>query len=372
VKRHDKSIRGLAGEEPAVDGDQAVDRSRSFLGACAQREGGGGKQATPVLSVCRAVFAYHPPVQQSGRKRGLDVMEFRMKPREPERLGQEWRVHRANDVWKARRNTRVIWSSMAALAVHGVVIVASPSWQVPPPPLDAELESDEMAWIALLAPPASGTGASPGATPVARMADSVATASDLGEGADGTELSAEEYAAAIRQRLLRHGGPVPTLAEPDLEPEPVEPVVSEDPQGLGEEGQESTAIGGSASTADLSLLPEGTAMDLSRLASLRPDIVLAGSAAWVLVLNPRAVLRYMRESFSRQRLGPDVTGSVSVVLFIDEQGSVEMAEIGQSSGIPAIDDIFLKLFTEVIAFRPARDRGVPVPRSAVFSVPFPW
>ena len=299
-----------------------------------------------------------------------------MKPREPERLGQGWRVHRANDEWKARWNARVGWSGMVAVAVHAVVIVAAPDWEVPPPALDAELESAELAWIALLAPPASGRGASPGATPIVRVADSMATASDLGEGADGTQLSAEEYAAAIRARLLRRGGPVPTLAEPEVEPEPepepVEPDDSEESQGLDGSGEESTTIGGSASTADLALLPGGSGMDLARLAALRPDIVLAGSAAWVLVLNPRAVLRYMRDSFSRQSLGPDASGSVSVVLFIDEKGSVELAEIGQSSGIPEIDEIFLKLFTDIVAFRPARDGGVPVPRSAVFSVPFPW
>ncbi len=80
----------------------------------------------------------------------------------------------------------------------------------------------------------------------------------------------------------------------------------------------------------------------------------------------------MRESFTRQELSPGVSGSVSVVLFIDEKGSVEWAEISQSSGISGVDDIFLTLFNEVVAFRPARNQGVLVPRSAIFSVRFPW
>ena len=296
-----------------------------------------------------------------------------MKPLEPERLSQEWRVYSANQEWKGRWNARVAWSSLVALAVHVAVFVAAPNWKISSQSIDTELDSGEMAWISLLAPPSSGTGASPGAMPVVRAADSVQTASDVSKGADGAQLTAEEYSAAIRQRLLRRGAPVPTLAEPEPEPEPEPaPVLSASSEGPQGPGEESTTIGGNASTADLSRLPGGISMDLSRLAALRPDIVLAGSAAWVLVLNPREVLRYMRESFSRQRLAPGVSGSASVVLFINEQGSVEMAEIGQSSGIPEIDEIFLKLFNEVVDFRPARDQGVPVPRSAVFSVPFPW
>ena len=297
-----------------------------------------------------------------------------MKPLEPERLGQEWRVHRANDEWKAQWNTRVKWSTAAAVAVHVAVLAIGPHWEISAPELADELDSDQMAWISLFAPPSTGRGASPGAAPVALVADSTTTASDVGDGADGAQLSMEEYSAAIRQRLLRRGPPVATLAEvePEPEPEPTQSPTSEEMQGQDGDGPNSPSIGGSASTADLSMLPEPTSMDLSRLAALRPDIVLAGAAAWVLVLNPREVLRFMRESFSKQSLGPGVSGSASVVLFIDERGSVEMAEIGQSSGIPEIDEIFLELFSEVVAFRPARDQGVPVPRSAVFSVPFPW
>ena len=297
-----------------------------------------------------------------------------MQPLEPKRLDQEWRVHRANDAWKAQWNTRLVWSCVAAVAVHVVVIVIGPDWEVASPALDPELESDGMAWISLFAPPSTGRGASPGASPVARAADSIPPAAEVGEGADGAQMTEEEYSAAIRQRVLRGGGLKPTLAEPEPEPdpEPEQNDASEGPQELDGDGENSPSIGGSASTAGLSMLPEATSMDLSRLAALQPDIVLAGSEAWVLVLNPREVLRFMRESFSQHSLGPGMSGSVSVVLFINEQGSVEMTEIGQSSGLPDIDEIFLKLFREVVAFRPARDRGVPVPRSAVFEVPFPW
>jgi hypothetical protein len=37
-----------------------------------------------------------------------------------------------------------------------------------------------------------------------------------------------------------------------------------------------------------------------------------------------------------------------------------------------MDQVALALFSEVAAFRPARDQGVAVPRSVIFSVRFPW
>ena len=297
-----------------------------------------------------------------------------MKPPKPERPSQEWRVyranqervHRANQEWKAQWNTRMVWSTVAAVAVHAVIFAVGPNWEIPPSQLEAELESADMAWISLFAAPASGMGASPGAPPIAILPDSTASNPQVGEGGDGGETTMEDYSELVRLRLLRRGAPLPTIVEP--EPEPESPS-ADDPSG---EGRQSTSIGGGASTADLAGLPEPTSLDLARLSSLRPDIVLAGAAAWVLVLNPGEIVRFMRESFSRQELGPGVRGSVSVVLFIDEQGSVEWAEINQSSGIPDVDEVVLQLFNEVVAFRPARDQGVPVPRSAVFSIPYPW
>jgi hypothetical protein len=174
---------------------------------------------------------------------------------------------------------------LAAAAAHVAVVAVGPDWEISSTALDDELAPDEMAWIFLFAPPSSGTGASPGAAPVVLVADSTAEASDVGEGADGEQLTMEEYAVAIRQRLLRRGAPVPTLAEPEPEPEPVQSLASEGPLDMDGEGEESISIGGDASTADLSRLRTGISMDLARLAALRPDIVLAGAAAWVLVLN---------------------------------------------------------------------------------------
>lgn len=291
-----------------------------------------------------------------------------MKPPKQERPSQEWRVHGTNDAWKAQWNTRVAWSMVAAVAVHVAVFAVGPNWETPALSLDLELDPVELAWISFFEAPSSGMGASPGAPPVAEFSDSTTAEPDVGEGGAGVEGGMGDFSEILRQRLLRRGGPVPTIAEPEPKPEPERPSV-DDPDGTA---KESTSIGGDASTADLSTLPEPTSLDLSRLSALRPDIVLAGVSAWVLVMNPAEVVRFMRRSFSWQDLGPGVSGSVSVVLFIDEKGSVEWAEISQSSGISDVDEIFLTLFNEIVAFRPARDQGVPVPRSAIFSLAFPW
>jgi TonB family protein len=63
---------------------------------------------------------------------------------------------------------------------------------------------------------------------------------------------------------------------------------------------------------------------------------------------------------------------VSVAVWIDERGAVRWAEIDQSSGRTEMDEAALELFREVALFRPARDEGVPVARSAIFWVRFPW
>ena len=289
-----------------------------------------------------------------------------MQPLKLERPPQEWRVPCANDEWKAQWNTRVAWSMVAAVVVHVAVFAFGPNWETPSPRLNLELEPIGMEWISLFETPSSGRGASPGAPPVAELSDSKPAEPDGGELGNGAEMAMADFSEAFRKRLLRRGRTLPTIAEP--EPLPERPPANV----LDGTGEESTSIEGDASTADLSTLPEPTSMDLSRLSALRPDIVLAGVSLWVGLLNPSEVVRFMRESFTREELSPGVSGLVSVVLFIDEKGSVEWAEVSQSSGISSVDDIFLTLFNEVVAFRPARDQGVLVPRSAIFSVSFPW
>ena len=95
-------------------------------------------------------------------------------------------------------------------------------------------------------------------------------------------------------------------------------------------------------------------------------------SAGVMLQNPTEVEAFMARTYRLGRLDPEVAGRVSVTLWIDRRGSVEWAEITESSGRPDLDELALALFNEVVAFRPARDNGVSVSRSVVFAVNFPW
>jgi TonB family protein len=95
-------------------------------------------------------------------------------------------------------------------------------------------------------------------------------------------------------------------------------------------------------------------------------------ASWVLVRNPDEVDEFMSRVYSRGELEPQAKGSVDVTLWIDERGSVEWAEIAASSGRTDMDEIALALFNEVARFRPAREEGVSISRSVIFTVNFPW
>jgi TonB family protein len=82
------------------------------------------------------------------------------------------------------------------------------------------------------------------------------------------------------------------------------------------------------------------------------------------VRNPREVGDFLRARFDD--LGSEAGGSLSVSLWVDERGSVEWAEINQSSGHEPIDASAIELFRDVVAFRPAREEGMRVPVAAIF------
>ena len=96
------------------------------------------------------------------------------------------------------------------------------------------------------------------------------------------------------------------------------------------------------------------------------------ASAWVLIRNQEEVEAYLRRTYREGRLDPAVRGTVSITLWIDQQGAVEWAEVSQSSGRTDLDEVALALFNEVADFRAARDRGQTVSRSVTFSLNFPW
>ncbi|HSH74672.1 MAG TPA: energy transducer TonB [Longimicrobiales bacterium] len=277
---------------------------------------------------------------------------------------------RFRDLW--RRQLR--WSTAFAVALHGVLVGVSFSWQLSYAPLEPlEIEENQF----LLLPgfgDASGEGPSvalidsvPGAlTEVEDEEDSGVTQGPLSSGADLATLW-----DALGDRLRGGGAPLPTLAETEVVAEEEEIVAAEEgPPASDEEGAPS--IGGDAATIDLVELPEPDSLSLDRLSALRPELAFMTASAWVLIRNQAEVEAFLRRSYRSGRLDPEASGSVSVTLWIDRRGSVEWAEISRSSGRTDLDEFTLALFNEVAAFRAARERGVYVSRSVTFSVNYPW
>jgi len=263
-----------------------------------------------------------------------------------------------------------------AVAAHAVLFVLSFSWRVSYRPLD--FMGIEESTLALL--PGFGDAPAPGASTAVTdslpgelaevEADSEAGLTQ-GPVVDATDLGTRWE--ALGARLRGRGAPAPVLAEPELglREEIVEaPVETGTDDAVSGEG--TPGIGGSARTAELAELPEPDSLSLDRLSALRPQLAFMTASAWVLIRNQAEVEAYLARGYRTGRLDRDAAGSVSVTLWIDRRGSVEWAEVSQSSGRNDLDEFTLALFNEVATFRAAREQGVYVSRSVTFSVNYPW
>lgn len=281
------------------------------------------------------------------------------------------RAPSANDRFRAGARGRLGWSGTLAVAAHAALMLLSFGWQLAYQPLD----DDAMEASRLLALPGFGDVAAPGSglsAPAPPSGELDATETDPGtiDGPAVSEASFAEVWDALGDRLRGRGAPVPSLAEP-------EDVVDEQEAALALEGSADSergapTIDGNASTIDLAELPEPDSLSLDRLSALRPELAFMTASAWVLIRNQPEVEAFLRRSSLSGRIDPAASGSVSVTLWIDRRGSVEWAEISQSSGRNDLDEFTLALFNEVAAFRAAREQGVYVSRSVTFSVNYPW
>jgi TonB family protein len=277
---------------------------------------------------------------------------------------------------------------MFAVAAHVAAFVFWPGWENSDSFFDPDLEFQGTAWMALYAPPTSGGGGGDMATlglALLEAPDSLpAEEVDAGPLFGGSGAALVGLPERLRQRLTGRGGPVPTMVQfgptfgPGFGPGSGRgrsaasgaPGIGDDPTDTREEEEEDLAqTVEDATTEDLALLLETSPLDLSRLSAVRPQIVLPGTSAWILIRNPAEVDRFMNYAYGEDS---EAEGLVDVAVWIDEWGSVEWAEISRSSGRQDMDEIALALFNEIASFRPARDRGVRVSLSAIFSVPFPW
>jgi TonB family protein len=295
------------------------------------------------------------------------------------------------DRWK----TRMSWSLLVAGAAHGAIFGLWPLPQTVAPEVEATFALDDPVWIT---PYEAGGDDGLGADAIT-IAGPVLPAAAEGQGmttADGAQApivvagpgAANEGEGAgadesIRELLARTGG-APTMADPGsglagLEFQSFLAEGQENPRNqLSGRGAAARRPGApDPSATDALTADEQNALDLAleRLAGFSPEVALESASSWVLIRNPRDVERFMGQHSIRRLAAVDETSdenAVAVALWIDARGSVEWAEIIQSSGREDLDQLALQLFNDIVRFRPARLAGVLTPMSAIFSVNFSW
>ena len=262
------------------------------------------------------------------------------------------------------------WSMTAAVVGHAAFFGFWPEWERSLPLPDPLVALQRPIWLSQYQEPPGGSDAEgegtdgEGESPIIRGTGPILVGLRVAEGVAPPGSHVAGAPESLLQGLLARGSSlVPTIAGgwPEGEFEP-----------LGED--EGPGLGMSRTTADMAAeayesLEGLSALDLERLAGIRPEVALEASSRWILVRNPVDVTQFFRRRASSQGLG--ARGSVSVAIWITAAGSVEWAEIIKSSGRSDLDDLTLYLFTNVVAFRPARIAGVPVPMSAIFTVAYP-
>lgn len=268
---------------------------------------------------------------------------------------------------------------MIAVCLHAAAFAFSPTWTVRS--LEAGAAGRGGTELVVLGSPDSvsltaGSMASVTPVPVPAVEAPDAESPPQGSGqvvVDGDDETSDEAAlrsawAAYDDRVRRRGSLTPGLATVpgaarrgnDATPRAPAPAEDDPPDVEVEEP-----------LADVAL-PEPDSLRLERLGTVRPELALVTTSAWVLIRNQTEIESYLRRSYTEGRLDRSAEGSVSVTLWIDPDGLVEWSEITESSGDQELDEFALALFNDVADFRAARDRGERVSRSVTFSLRFPW
>lgn len=318
------------------------------------------------------------------------------------RVPHQPRLTTANEVWKAQWNDCLAWSTMLAVAAHAAAFAFSPGWD----PLDVWVERDlellgtGTSWVSFDAVPSSdgrgATAVASGAPLQLQEPDSLPAGVDAGARIGGPELATLAFSGGLRERLRGRGGPIPTIVEPDrgldresdreLALPPASPALDEDsPDALDSDalepdtheedhqGEGIRVLVESPTLADPAFRLETSTLNLSRMAGITPELFMPGTSAWLLIRNPADVEEYMKiVGYEQAMQGTAAQGLVNVAVWIDDRGSVEWSEVTKSSERLDMDEAALALFSDIASFRPARDQGVRVSMSVIFSIEFPW
>lgn len=277
----------------------------------------------------------------------------------------------ANDVFKARWQARVNWSTMAAVGLHAVLFLWFPTWKLARLSPGSTVETTGIELVALDEGAQSPGGALRAAIVVGDDAEPPPEEPDPDDGSGPSESDLGGATERLREELRRRTAPRPVVVEPETEvaPEDDRRTAAEEAE---EEDGEGTQIGGGYSLSEFETLTEDERLALERLSTLRPELAFTSPSSWILLRNPSEVGDFLEERFGASSIGPGARGALSVAIWVDEQGSVEWAEITRSSGDQDLDESALELFKEVVSFRPARQGGVRVPMAVIFWLPYRW
>ncbi len=278
--------------------------------------------------------------------------------------GGRWPPVTANDRLKSDATRKLGVAAVGSAGVHLLVLFLAPSWTARAEQRDTLADFLRLEPLILVDEAFGSEEAASGAIEFTIEPDPLPGGTDP---AGDPERSLPDLAGAsdrLQGRLLGDPVTAAVLAEPEevaLAPE-VEPASDEG-------GAELRDIGSGAAFPDWLTVP---AAEFDRLSAVRPEVVVVAPTAWLLIRNPLEIDRFMHLARDRGNLDPTFEGWVQVAIWIDARGSVEWAEVSRSSGDPEVDELALDLFTEVVSFRPARNRGVPVPISVIFQLNFPF
>ncbi|MDZ7779761.1 MAG: energy transducer TonB [Gemmatimonadota bacterium] len=268
-------------------------------------------------------------------------------------------------------------SLAASVLMHAAILAGWPALSIPELAGGTAVGSGHMEVVSLgaLPPPNAPRSLVPLAMAVADQED------EDEKGADGEadrpdpsdfDESAERAAAGRRGDgrvgLRRVASLQPRMTDPAPARENPAPTDSASAAEEPSDGEESEGLRIRRGTEDLEYqrLSDEEALRLEELSALRPELVLFSPSSWLVLRNPDEVGSFLRARFEQNDAGTEDGGSLSISLWVDERGSVEWAEINRSSGNGSLDASALELFRDVVAFRPARDRGRHTPVAAIF------
>ncbi|MEX2583202.1 MAG: energy transducer TonB [Gemmatimonadota bacterium] len=247
------------------------------------------------------------------------------------------RSQSANEKWKERWSAWVMRSTVAAAAAHAIVFALWPIWNVSYTPSEPLVEMMQIQPVI-----STGNLTDPDEMSLGAIPEDEEVEIALDEGGSGTE---DELS---RLSEIFGDAPDPSLALP---------------------GGVSAGVYGRPAPP-----LEGTLL-LDHVTAVTPQVVaLSPSVVWPRIRNPSMIVRFLRNRYNQLLSDPNANGTVAVTMWINERGSVEWAEVRDSSGHPGLDEIAVSVFSEVVVFSPARSQGSAVPLGVTISVPFtmPW